>query len=63
MQRGHELIGVELPVLIEEVQPQQRRIRLNCLAALAAKWAALQPADLVTGAVSEVGTSRRRQQP
>ncbi|KAF6257317.1 hypothetical protein COO60DRAFT_1701906 [Scenedesmus sp. NREL 46B-D3] len=53
-QRAHELLGRELPVTVAEVLPDQHRIRFNCIAGVAAQRAALQPADLVVGVVTEV---------
>jgi hypothetical protein len=54
LQRAYELVGRELPVMVAEVVPDQHRIRFNCIAAVAAQRASLQPADLVTGIVTEV---------
>jgi len=60
-QSDDELIGSELPVVIEEVVPERRRLVLNCSAAIAARKAALQPGDLVTGVVKEVGAGQVKQ--
>lgn len=59
-QSDDELIGSELPVVIEEVVPERRRLVLNCSAAIAARKAALQPGDLVSGVVKEVGGEVKR---
>jgi hypothetical protein len=59
VQRAHELVGRELPVVVAEVLPDEHCIRFNCIAAVAAQRAALQPADLINGVVTEVGALAR----
>eukprot|EP00775_Hariotina_reticulata_P004453 gene4453-4709_t len=56
-QADDQLVGSELPVVVEEVVPERRRLVLNCSAAVAARKAALKPGDLVTGVVTEVQSS------
>ncbi|KAF8069593.1 RPS1 [Scenedesmus sp. PABB004] len=57
VQADDELLGMELPVLIEEVVPEQRRIVLNSVAALHSRLAAVAPATLVRGTVTQVKAS------
>lgn len=61
LQRAHELVGRQLPVTVAEVVPDLHRIRFNCIEALAAQRAALQPADLITGVVTEVRAAQATQ--
>jgi hypothetical protein len=63
VQRAHELVGRELPVMVAEVLPDEHRIRFNCIAAVAAQRAALQPAALITGVVTEVGMLQHEHAP